>query len=100
MTNLERQARYSGRVYAQCSKLVVMAITVEELATRLNAEAERRGVTPEHLLDEIANKLPTPTPVTERPVKRRLAFAGIGSSSSGLHARDIDQVLAEGFGRD
>jgi hypothetical protein len=77
-----------------------MAISVEELATRLNAEAARRGVTPEHLLDEIATQLPAPTPATEQPVKRRLAFAGIGASTSGLHARDIDQVLAEGFGRD
>ena len=78
-------------------------MTVEELATRLNAEAERRSVTPEHLLDEIATQLPIPTPAdnaTDRPVKRRLPFAGIGASTSGLHARDIDQVLAEGFGRD
>ena len=80
-----------------------MAITVEGLASRLNAEAERRGVTPEHLLDEIATQLGDPTPIeatTDRPTKRRLAFAGIGASISGLHARDIDQVLAEGFGRD
>jgi hypothetical protein len=79
-----------------------MAITVEELASRLNAEAERRGVSAEDLLDEIATQLPpTPDEATNgRPVKRRLAFAGIGASTSGLHARDIDQVLAEGFGRD
>jgi hypothetical protein len=77
-----------------------MAMTVDELATRLNAEAERRGVTLEHLLDEIVTQLPTPALATERPAKRRLAFAGIGASISGLQARDIDQVLAEGFGRD
>jgi hypothetical protein len=77
-----------------------MAITVEELATRLNAEAARRGVTPEQLMDEIATHLPTQTPATGPPVKRRLALAGTGASTSGLHASDIDQVLAEGFGRD
>jgi hypothetical protein len=79
-----------------------MAITVEELASRLNAEAERRGVSPEDLLDEIATQLPPPPgeATSGRPVKRRLALAGIGASASGLNARDIDQVLAEGFGRD
>jgi hypothetical protein len=80
-----------------------MAITVEELTSRLNAEAERRGVTLERLLDEIATQLPDPVSVgvtNDRPVRRRLAFAGIGASTSGLHARDIDQALAEGFGRD
>jgi hypothetical protein len=76
-----------------------VAITVEELSALLNAEAERRGVTAEHLMDEIATQLPNLTPADARPVKRRLAFAAIGASTSGLHARDIDQVLAEGFGR-
>ena len=76
-----------------------MAITVEELATRLNAEAERRGISPDALIDEIATKLPDTNPEV-RPERRKLAFAGIGASTTGRNARDIDEVLAEGFGRD
>ena len=34
-----------------------MSITIEELASRLNAEAERRGITSEALLDELAARL-------------------------------------------
>jgi hypothetical protein len=78
-----------------------MAISVEELTTRLNAEAARRGVSPEHLLDELAMQLPdVRSDETGSPKKRRLAFAGIGASTSGRHARDTDEMLAEGFGRE
>lgn len=48
-----------------------MAITVEELAARLNAEAARRGTTSEALLDELASKL------HEDPLE---AFIGCGAS--------------------
>jgi hypothetical protein len=34
-----------------------MAISVEELAAKLNAEAARRGTTPEKLLDEFSEAL-------------------------------------------
>ncbi len=34
-----------------------MSISIEELASRLNAEAERRGITSEALLDELAARL-------------------------------------------
>jgi hypothetical protein len=32
--------------------------------------------------------------------RRKLAFAGIGESSSGRSAAQADEMLAEGFGRD
>jgi hypothetical protein len=31
---------------------------------------------------------------------RTLSFLGLGSSSSGQYARDADDLLADGFGRD
>ena len=48
-----------------------MAITIEELAARLNAEAARRGTTSEALLDELAAKL------DDDPLE---AFIGCGAS--------------------
>lgn len=76
-----------------------MAITIEELATRLNAEAARRGISPDRLLDEITTQLPE-NKSADKPARRQLAFAGIGASISGRSARDADEILAEGFGRD
>ena len=73
-----------------------MSITIEELATRLNAEAARRGITVDALIDELAGKVVDPE---ARPVKCRLAFVGIGASTSGRGAREADEMLAEGFGR-
>jgi hypothetical protein len=67
-----------------------MAISVEELVTRFTAEAVRRGVTPEHLLDELATDNPRP--------RRKLGFVSLGASSSGLDSDDIDTMLADGFG--
>ena len=40
-----------------------MAITVEELAARLNAEAARRGISTEELITELASQLPTDDPL-------------------------------------
>ena len=68
-----------------------MSITVEELASRLAAEAARRKITVEALLDELADKLP--------PARRKLGFVGLGSSTSGRDSVDLDEMLAEGFGR-
>jgi hypothetical protein len=45
-------------------------------------------------VDLLAERLPLPG------ARRRLVFAGIGSSTSGRHAADADDMLAEGFGRD
>jgi len=71
-----------------------MAITVEELAERLNAEAARRGVTVDELLDELAQKLPD-----KRTKRRQLGFVSLGASKSGRTARDAHEMLAEGFGQ-
>lgn len=90
--------RTGGRYCGNCSKLPGMAITVEELATQLNAEAARRRISPDALLDEIATQLPDTEP-DDQPARRKLAFAGIGASTAGRNARDIDEILAEGFGR-
>lgn len=68
-----------------------MSITVEELASRLAAEAERRGITVEALLDELAEKLP--------PARRKLGFVSLGASTSGRDSAELDEMLAEGFGR-
>lgn len=67
-----------------------MSITVEELAERLNAEAARRGITVEALLDELADKLPQ---------QRPLGFVSLGSSTTGRTAREADEMLTEGFGQ-
>ena len=37
-----------------------MSITIEQLASRLIAEAERRGITTETLIDELAARLDDP----------------------------------------
>ena len=64
-----------------------MSIRLEELAARLTAEAGRREITVEALLDELADKLP--------PARRTLGFVGLGSSASSRDSADIDEVLAE-----
>lgn len=78
----------------------VMSLTVHlpgELAAALEAEAARRGQTPDQVAaDLLAERLPHPG----TPPRRRLAFAGVGSSASGRCAADADEMLAEGFGRD
>jgi hypothetical protein len=75
-----------------------MTLTVHlpgELAAALEAEAARRGQTPDQVAaDLLAERLPLPG------ARRRLAFAGVGSSSSGRNAADADEMLAEGFGRE
>ena len=74
-----------------------MSLTVHlpgDLAAALEAEAARRGQTPDQVAAELlAVQLPSRG-------HRRLAFAGVGSSSSGQNAADADEMLAEGFGRD
>ena len=78
-----------------------MTVTIElpaEAQARLEAEAARRGITLDQLIAELADNLPAST-ATDPPA-RKLAFVGIGSSTSGRAARDADEMLAEGFGRD
>lgn len=75
-----------------------MTLTVHlpgEVAAALEAEAARRGQTPDRVAaDLLAERLPRPG------ARRSLAFAAFGSSSSGRNAAQADDMLAEGFGRD
>ena len=76
-----------------------MTLTVElseDTLARLRAEAERRGVSIDLVIAELAETLP---PETARE-ERKLSFIGLGASTSGRRARDADDLLADGFGRD
>ena len=76
-----------------------MTLTVdlsESTLARLRAEAGRRGVSIDVVIAELAETLP-PETVSE---ERKLSFIGLGASTSGRHARDTDDLLADGFGRD
>jgi hypothetical protein len=76
-----------------------MTVTVdlpEDALARLRAEATRRGVSIDLVIAELAAALPAELPVAGR----KLTFIGLGSSTSGRFARDADEMLAEGFGRD
>jgi hypothetical protein len=91
--------RSRGRVTARAYD-VDMTMTVHlhgDLAAALEAEAARRGQSPDQVAaDLLAEQLPT----GHRRRRRKLAFAGIGESSSGRSAADADEMLDEGFGRD
>lgn len=79
-----------------------MSVTVElpdDALRKLTAEAERRGVSIDVIIAELAARLPAETPPATT-AKRKLSFAGIGASNTGRTARDADELLAEGFGRD
>lgn len=76
-----------------------MSLTVDlpdEALARLAAEAGRRGVSIEVVIAELAGTLPD---VDAAAPRRRLAFAGIGASGRGISDR-VDDLLADGFGRD
>ncbi len=76
-----------------------MTLTIdlpESTLARLRAEAGRRGVSIDVLIAEFAEALPA-EPVDSR---RKLSFVGLGSSTSGRRAREADDLLADGFGRD
>jgi hypothetical protein len=74
-------------------------VTVElpaEALARLEAEATRRGVSIDVVVAELVDTLPEGGAGAAR---RRLAFAGIGASGRGITDR-VDELLADGFGRD
>jgi hypothetical protein len=81
-----------------------MALNVElppATLRRLEAEAARRGVGIDVVIAELAEALPDDDTTVEPPTPRRkFALAGIGASGGGRFARDADELLAEGFGRD
>lgn len=72
----------------------------DELVRRLEADAAARGISVEELAVELLSEHTTtpaePQPATQR---RRLALAGIGASGTGISHR-IDELLADGFGRE
>jgi hypothetical protein len=73
-----------------------MSISVslpDDLAARIAAEAAKRGVSTDELAAEyLAERF--------QPRKHRLGFGPLGASTSGRRARDAEEMLAEGFGRD
>ena len=76
-----------------------MTVTVDlpdDALARLRAEATRRGIS----IDSVIAELTTALPVEPHPTEHTLSFIGLGSSTSGRFARDTDELLAEGFGRD
>lgn len=67
-----------------------------EALARLEAEAARRGVGIDVVIAELVDTLPA----AEQPKgRRRLAFVGVGASDKGISDR-VDEILADGFGRD
>jgi hypothetical protein len=75
-----------------------MSVTIDlpdEALRRLEAEATRRGVSIDVVIAEFAAGLPsTPTGTRRKP-----AFVAVGASARGITDR-LDEMLAEGFGRD
>jgi plasmid stability protein len=75
-----------------------MSVTVDlpdELLVALRVEAERRGISVEALIVEsVSDRVRAPQP------RRRFALAAIGASNGSRFARNADEMLAEGFGRD
>lgn len=75
-----------------------MAVTLDlpaEAQARLQAEASRRGITLDQLIAQLADSFPAEPPTPPR----KLAFVGMGSSKAGI-THQIDELLADGFGRD
>jgi hypothetical protein len=75
-----------------------MSVTVDlppETLRRLEAEAERRGLS----IDDVIAQLVAKLPVGSGRTPRRPAFVAIGASEHGITDR-IDDTLAEGFGSD
>lgn len=68
----------------------------EEVLARLRAEAARRQISIDQLIAELVAALPTEP---GEPRRRKLAFVGAGASKAGI-THQIDELLADGFGRD
>lgn len=77
-----------------------MSMTVnvpEDVARRLEAAAAARGVTVEEIAAEVLTE--HASDVGDAPRRRHLSFAGIGASKHGI-SHQVDELLADGFGRD
>ena len=68
----------------------------DALQAWLQGEAKRRGVSIDLVIAELAEALPAESAAAPQS----LSFVGLGSSTSGRFARDADELLADGFGRD
>ena len=68
----------------------------DEVLARLQREADRRGVSLDAVVAELASALPTESEAEER----KLGFVALGASTAGRRAADADEMLDEGFGRD
>jgi hypothetical protein len=66
----------------------------EDTLARVQAEAKRRGVSIDAVVAELTRALPGAA-----PAPKTLSFVGIGSSQSERHGREIEDLLADGFGR-
>ncbi len=75
-----------------------MVTLPDDLAGRVARLAAEGGVSVDEVVAQVlaAHLADTGT----HPSPRRLAFAGIGASTSGRTAAQADEMLAEGFGRD
>ncbi len=77
-----------------------MSMTVnvpDEVARRFAVAAAARGVTAEELAAEVlAENAPE---IDEVPRRRHLSFGAIGASKHGI-SHQVDELLADGFGRD
>ena len=72
----------------------------DALAAKVVSLASKRGMTVDAVVVEAVEQAVSAAPTAEAvPPRRRLALSGVGSSTSGLSHR-IDELLAEGFGRD
>ena len=80
--------------------LVDVVVTLdlsEEGMARLHAEAERRRISVDAVIEEWVASLPT----KDRPAERQKpSFVAMGTSSSGRRASEPDDMLADGFGSD
>jgi hypothetical protein len=71
----------------------------DALAARVAEVAAQRALSAAEVVAELV-AAHLAEPAAELPLRRHLAFAGIGASSSDRSAAEADEMLAEGFGRD
>ena len=94
------QPEFCGSSRKRRRSLVDVVVTLdlsEEGMARLHAEAERRRISVDAVIEEWVASLPT----KDRPAERRQpSFVAMGASSSGRRASESDDMLADGFGSD
>jgi len=70
----------------------------DDLVLRLRREAERRSMSLDALVSELAFRLPAVR--TEAGDAPRLGFFALGASTDGRGAASVDEILADGFAQD